>query len=107
MTVDKGQTANCSDPGDAGGPSRTTATGRLVNGTFALASPLQGLGVVKTWSAPVSNDVVTVPFTQSISATEPLRTGSYSKTLTSRCRLRCRRPSHLAGGSASVGRRRG
>jgi Asp-tRNA(Asn)/Glu-tRNA(Gln) amidotransferase A subunit family amidase len=57
-------------------------TGKLVNGAFALASPLGGLGVVKTWSAPVSNDVVTVSFTQPISATEPLRTGSYAKTLT-------------------------
>jgi hypothetical protein len=56
--------------------------GRLVNGSFALASPLGGLGVVKTWSGPVSNEKVTVPFTQAISATEPLRTGTYSKTLT-------------------------
>ena len=57
-------------------------TGKLVNGAFSLASPLGGLGVVKTWAGPVSNDVVTVTFTQAISATEPLRTGSYAKTLT-------------------------
>jgi hypothetical protein len=56
-------------------------TGKLVNGAFSLASPLGGLGVVKTWSAPVSNDVVTVSFTQAISASEPLRTGAYTKTL--------------------------
>jgi hypothetical protein len=56
--------------------------GRLVNGAFALASPLEGLGVVKTWSAPISNEVVTVTFKQAIGADEPLRTGSYSKTLT-------------------------
>ena len=37
---------------------------------------------MKTLDAPVSNDVVTVTFTQAISATEPLRTGAYSKTLT-------------------------
>ena len=60
----------------------TTNTGKLVNGTFAPASPLGGLGVLKTYSAPISNDVVTAAFTQAISATEPLRTGSYSKTLT-------------------------
>ncbi len=60
----------------------SVSTGRLVNGTFALASPLGGLGVVKTWGGPVSNDPVTITFTQAISATEPLRTGSYTKTLT-------------------------
>ena len=30
----------------------------------------------------MSNDVVTVGFKQAIGATEPLRTGSYAKTLT-------------------------
>ena len=60
----------------------SVATGHLVNGTFSLPSPLGGLGVVKTWSAPVSNDPVTVTFTQHIGATDALRTGAYSKTLT-------------------------
>ena len=60
----------------------TTNTGKLVNGAFALAQPLQGLGVVKTWSAPTSNEVVPVTFRQSIGANDPLRTGTYSKTLT-------------------------
>jgi X-Pro dipeptidyl-peptidase len=59
-----------------------TNTGKLVNGAFALASPLQGLGVVKTWAAPTSNESVPVTFKQSIAANEPLRTGTYSKTLT-------------------------
>ncbi|HEY6891642.1 MAG TPA: chitobiase/beta-hexosaminidase C-terminal domain-containing protein, partial [Solirubrobacter sp.] len=59
-----------------------TATGKLVNGSFALASPLQGLGIVKTWAAPTSNESVPVTFKQSIAANEPLRTGAYSKTLT-------------------------
>ncbi|HEX6027093.1 MAG TPA: hypothetical protein VFZ00_34155, partial [Solirubrobacter sp.] len=58
------------------------ATGHLVNGAFSLAQPLQGLGVVKTWSAPVSNDTVTIGFGQTIGETEPLRTGAYAKTLT-------------------------
>ena len=58
------------------------APGRLVNGTYSLAQPLQGLGVVKTYSGPVSNDPVTITFRQAIGATEPLRTGAYSKTLT-------------------------
>jgi hypothetical protein len=63
------------------------APGRLVNGTFALASPLQVAGTplpstVKTYAAPVSNDNVTIDFKQSIAANEPLRTGTYAKTLT-------------------------
>jgi hypothetical protein len=56
--------------------------GHLVNGAFALPQPLQGLGVVKTYAAPVSNDVVPVTFKQSIARTDALRTGAYSKTLT-------------------------
>jgi hypothetical protein len=74
----------------------SNATGRLVNGSFALAQPVQaGVGgtyaavggssnptTIKTWSAPTSNEMVTIGFKQSIGANEPLRTGSYSKTLT-------------------------
>jgi hypothetical protein len=56
--------------------------GKLVNGAFALATPLEGLGVVKTYAGPVSNDAATITFKQAIAANEPLRTGSYSKTLT-------------------------
>ncbi len=65
----------------------STSTGRLVNGTFALASPLQVAGLplpatVKTYAAPVSNDIATIDFKQPIAANEPLRTGTYAKTLT-------------------------
>ena len=56
--------------------------GHLVNGAFALPQPLQGLGVVKTWSAPTSNEAVPVTFKQAIGADDALRTGSYAKTLT-------------------------
>jgi carboxypeptidase T len=71
--------------------------GRLVNGTFALPTPLQvnasspaGTGgalgpvgsTVLTYSGPASHDPVTVSFMQRIGATDPLRTGAYSKTLT-------------------------
>jgi hypothetical protein len=78
------------------------ATGRLVNGSFALLSPLSakatsaaGTGAAPapvgpsaaptpllTYSAPVSNDMVTIDFAQSIAASEPLRSGPYGKTLT-------------------------
>jgi len=37
---------------------------------------------VKTWTQPISNDMLTVLFSQSIAATDALRTGTYSKTLT-------------------------
>ncbi len=37
---------------------------------------------MKTYAAPVSNDVVPIEFKQSIGANEPLRTGVYAKTLT-------------------------
>ena len=78
----------------------TNARGRLVNGAFALAAPLQakaasaggtGSGYaplgdaptnVLTYTGPTSNDAVTIDFQQSIGANEPLRTGTYSKTLT-------------------------
>jgi aminopeptidase N len=78
------------------------ATGHLVNGTFSLAQPLQakasstaGTGgdyanvggsasptTLLTYTGPASNDAVTIDFKQSIGATDPLRTGSYGKTLT-------------------------
>ncbi len=35
-----------------------------------------------TYDGPVSNDLVTLAFKQSIGATDPLRTGGYAKTLT-------------------------
>jgi glycerophosphoryl diester phosphodiesterase len=63
------------------------ATGHLVNGPFSLAAPLRAGGsplpaTLKTWTGPVSNDVVPVGFAQAIGETEPLRTGAYAKTLT-------------------------
>jgi hypothetical protein len=78
----------------------TNAPGHLVNGTFALAQPLQvsasdaanpmtAFGPVSenpltllTYTGPVSNDIVTIGVRQSIGANDPLRTGGYSKTLT-------------------------
>ena len=74
-----------------------TNTGKLVNGSFALAQSVQAKadgGVfapvggsssptsLKSYNGPASNDVVSVAFQQSIAANEALRTGTYSKTLT-------------------------
>jgi hypothetical protein len=60
----------------------TNHPGYLVNGAYFLPQPLQGLGTIKTYAGPVSNDAVTATFTQPIASTDALRTGSYSKTLT-------------------------
>jgi hypothetical protein len=74
----------------------STNTGKLVNGAFALPQALQANAggafapvggsasptALKTWSAPTSNEAVTITFKQSIGANDALRTGSYSKTLT-------------------------
>jgi hypothetical protein len=79
-----------------------TATGHLVNGAFSLPSALQAKAAspagtgggfadvggaanptsLLTYGGPVSNDPVGVTFQQHIGATDALRTGSYSKTLT-------------------------
>ncbi len=71
------------------------APGHLVNGAFSLPSALQakaGSGVfaplsgspltLLTYAGPVSNDRVDIAFRQHIDSTDPLRTGTYSKTLT-------------------------
>jgi hypothetical protein len=60
----------------------TNAPGHLVNGAFSLPKPLAGLGAVKTWNGPTSNEEVPVVLTQEIGADDALRTGSYSKALT-------------------------
>ena len=44
--------------------------------------PLQGLGTIKTWTAPTANESVPITFKQTIGATEGLRTGAYGKALT-------------------------
>ena len=78
----------------------SNARGRLVNGAFALASPLQVKAASPAGTASALHRSgrhaderahlrraglqrhVTIDFKQSIGATEPLRTGTYSKTLT-------------------------
>ena len=53
-------------------------TGTAYNNVGSSASPLNLL----SYSAPISNDAVTLEFKQSIGANDALRTGTYSKTLT-------------------------
>jgi uncharacterized protein (TIGR03118 family) len=79
-----------------------TAPGHLVNGAFALPQPVQvdatsplGTGsafapvggaaaptTLLTYGGPVSHDLATINFKQTIGANDPLRTGSYAKTFT-------------------------
>jgi hypothetical protein len=56
--------------------------GHLMNGTFALPSPLVVMFSKAAWTGPVSNDVVTIAFKQHVAASDALRTGAYAKTLT-------------------------
>ena len=55
--------------------SAVAGAGGAVGGSAAPTSLLN-------YSAPVSNDNVTLTFKQSIGANDALRTGAYSKTLT-------------------------
>jgi hypothetical protein len=67
-------------------------TNRLVNGSFALAQELRvknNAGVFQTmpaglkfWGGPTASEAVPVELRQTIGANEPLRSGSYAKTLT-------------------------
>jgi hypothetical protein len=56
--------------------------GHMTNGAFSLPSPLQVSFSKATWTGPVSNDSVAITFGQHIGATDALRTGTYSQTLT-------------------------
>jgi hypothetical protein len=85
------QSANViSTAGDAAlsvSDASSVAPGHLVNGSFSLPEPLKAGGsvlpaTVKTYTAPVSNDAAQIELTQLVKQTDPLRTGSYSKTLT-------------------------
>jgi hypothetical protein len=80
----------------------TTNTGRLVNGTSTLATPLQVYATATqgtsgpggnvggaaaptdliTFTAPQTNRNVTLTFRQNIAANQTLRSGAYGKTLT-------------------------
>jgi hypothetical protein len=59
-----------------------TDPGHLMNGTLALPEPLRVSFSKSTWTAPASNDPVTIAFKQVVKATDALRTGAYGKTLT-------------------------
>ena len=51
-------------------------------GAFTLPEPLRIELGTASWSAPTSNEAVPVTFRQQINATDALRTGAYSRTVT-------------------------
>ena len=83
-----------STAGDATLTVTDPAGRRLVNGAFSLAQPVQAavsgafapVGgsplTLHTYGGPASNDPLTIRVKQTIGASEPLRTGAYSKTFT-------------------------
>ena len=54
----------------------------LTNGAFTMPQAFTVDFSKSSWSAPVSHDPVTIGFHQPIAATDPLRTGNYSATVT-------------------------
>jgi len=67
----------------AGDASLSSAEpGHLTNATFSLPEPLQVSFSKSAWTGPASNEPVTISFKQPIKATDALRTGVYSRTLT-------------------------
>jgi hypothetical protein len=66
-------------------PSALTAKAGSAAGTGGAFAPVGGSAnptKLLSYTGPTSNDAVTVSFEQAIGATDALRTGSYSKTLT-------------------------
>jgi hypothetical protein len=83
--IDKDYTASTSANviSTAGDAALTVSDpGHLMNGTFSLPAPLEVSFSKSAWTAPVSNDPVTINFKQHIGASDALRTGAYNKTLT-------------------------
>ena len=58
------------------------ARGRNAEHTSTAFAALESPVTLLTYGEPISNDAVTLEFRQSIGANDPLRTGTYSKTLT-------------------------
>ena len=96
-------TATAGDAVLSAGDASPVAPGRLINGTAALTAPLavkaastagsaadafvplpalSSPAPLVTYNGPVTKDAVTVAYQQAISATETLRSGSYTKAVT-------------------------
>jgi hypothetical protein len=60
----------------------TSDPGYLANGPHRLAQPLRVELSKAAWDAPTANETVAVAFKQAIGARDPLRTGTYARTVT-------------------------
>jgi hypothetical protein len=70
--------------GDAPLPSAVQVSGGSANGTssgFQAVPDTADPATLVTYNGPVSDEPVTLTFKQTIAQTDPLRTGSYAKTL--------------------------
>jgi hypothetical protein len=76
--------ATTADVTSTAGNAALTVNGpaHLANGAFTLPEALRVDIAPAAWSGPVSHDPVAIGFHQHIGATDPLRTGAYSTTLT-------------------------
>ena len=66
-------------------PQKLQASASSLGGTIAAGGAVGGSSAptsLLNYSAPVSNDAVTLSFKQTIGANDALRTGAYAKTLT-------------------------
>jgi hypothetical protein len=66
----------------AGDAALSASTVTLTNGVFRLAQPVTVTPSKTAWPGPISNDTFPIAFKQSIGASEPLRTGDYSASVT-------------------------
>ena len=64
------------DATDNAAPPSSTGSGTFTN--LATTNP----ATLLSYTAPVSNDPITFGFKQAVAATDPLRTGTYTKTIT-------------------------
>jgi hypothetical protein len=71
-------------PGEFAATEVTAPVGGTVPPTLSLTVGAATVGgsLLRSRSAPLSNDAVTIDFKQSIGANDALRTGAYAKTLT-------------------------
>jgi hypothetical protein len=73
----------CGSKGAFALPSPLQASATSPAGTAGPTATVSGVpATLLTYGGPVSNDPVAVTFAQHIGANDPLRTGSYAKTLT-------------------------
>ena len=66
----------------AGDATLTASAATLANGAFSLPAPLAITPAKTVWTGPASNDAFAIDFKQSIGATDALRTGAYTASVT-------------------------